>query len=65
MGEWQPIETWPKTDGERALVWDGDIELAMYDAEADAWWVLVEYTVNPTHWQPLPPPPTSIKSERE
>lgn len=58
--EWRTIETWPKTDGVQALVWAGQIELAMYEAETDTWWVLVEYTVTPTHWMPLPEPPSPL-----
>ncbi len=69
--DWQPIETAPK-DGTRILVWDGDL-LAVADwdqphvcARTNAWCVGEcdgEYNDRttmwkPTHWMPLPEPPS-------
>ena len=57
--EWQPIETAPK-DGTRVLVVeDGEYHVA--------WWRQgwtragddYDIAMEPTHWQPLPPYPTS------
>lgn len=59
---WQPIATAPK-DG-RVLTF-GDVgadDPAFEVAELGAdgrWWVAdFDYTVSPTHWRPLPEPPT-------
>lgn len=69
--EWQPIETAPrevidaKSDirrlGERILVWNGKAVIARwwhpqgYDGE----WFGIKEGSKPTHWMPLPKPPTS------
>ena len=63
-GGWQPIETAPR-DGTPILSFDGT-DMAVIEWAYGAWRVAVdEYGVNqieatpPTHWQPLPTPPSS------
>lgn len=68
---WQPIETAPK-DGTTIIVLDGScVEPAMWDCEeevdggqcwraSDPAWERIQ----PTHWTPLPPPPTDAKEPR-
>jgi hypothetical protein len=71
MSEWQPIETAPK-DGSQLLGWaNGDyatfrwtggyfnLIVAGTFAEDAAWW--------PTHWMPLPTPPSvgPVKDRRQ
>ncbi len=63
---WQPIETAPK-DGTKLQGWnvDGWIPRIRFHsdrtgwqyAEGNTWWTFSEYR-QPTHWQPLPQPPT-------
>lgn len=67
--DWHPIETAPR-DGTRVLcAWrPKDIDAwiiqpcacALYDVWGNAWLVVWDYDteVFPTHWMPLPPPPT-------
>ena len=57
--EWQPIETAPK-DGTRVLIFSVD-EVVVAHYEGDMW-CENEYDNlwhNPTHWMPLPEPPTT------
>lgn len=62
MSDWRPIETAPKEDEAEYLVWNGHrIEHVTYDAKRKEWWVLNEFTVEPSHWFPLPQPPTDDK----
>lgn len=69
FGVWQPIETIPK--GQNVLVWSkwsGEIgdpldEYGIYMAEADDLCIVggdyyTAYADKPTHWMPLPEPPT-------
>lgn len=61
--EWQPIETAPK-DGTRVLVVEeGEYHVAWFVDAPGAGWVHAadDYNIvmEPTHWQPLPPYPTS------
>lgn len=63
MTEWQPIETAPK-DGRDALIAysDGYIAIGWWSDENQQWcWQNLYLSVmNPTHWMPLPEPPTTI-----
>ena len=64
---WQPIETAPR-DGVSILVYD-DMDYFVVQWDGKGWWnglydieffepVYITDTIEPTHWQPLPPPPT-------
>lgn len=78
MGEWQPIETAPK-DGERVDLWATDIfghgqrfadcywQIAQWPEQHDRWVGLPEgrRNWNPTHWQPLPEPPSPNQQVKE
>lgn len=62
--EWQPIETAPK-DGRLILIAKEDatnwhnVFVAYWDDETVEFKFHREgYVRNPTHWMPLPPPPT-------
>jgi hypothetical protein len=65
--EWQPIETAPK-DGTQLLVCvlyevDGDVFSERWvDSFWDGKWLwfpkIISAPLPPTHWTPLPPPPT-------
>ena len=64
--EWQPIETAP--EGEVVLVWDADAEEffpAEFLSQVTGWGNPGEWMdwhgmrlLHPTHWMPLPDPPT-------
>lgn len=61
---WQPIETAPK-DGEQFLCHDhmGFIVVAHYSmGDLIVSWDGEEFT-GPTHWMPLPEPPTTDKED--
>lgn len=72
-GGWQPIETAPK-DGSRFLGWpchfDDGTRAAVtrwYEHPSVSGWITPEldcgdYEFSPTHWMPLPDPPTSGES---
>lgn len=58
MSEWQPIETAPKDVWillyEEGLIWPGGFE-----SEESRWHCPhPDFDGNPTHWMPLPSPPT-------
>lgn len=61
--QWQPIETAPK-DGTRILVWSqeyggrGPLVLFWMDEHWREPANLLSLRVPPTHWMPIPPPPT-------
>jgi len=66
--EWQPIETAPK-DGTNILVFENDNEsdaevmIANYYGGNGHWsisWDDRGIEINPTHWMPLPKPPTKL-----
>lgn len=72
MSEWQPIETAPKGEGVLLLFgiidpcemlnWHKPVQFVGYWDHIDGAWCTMATTFNgpfaqPTHWQPLPPPP--------
>ena len=69
--EWQPIETAPKDDKQVPL-WNPDNPhgewpyMGVWDAIRQAWTVHVDgQIIYPTHWMPLPDPPTALPSIEE
>jgi len=63
---WQPIETAPR-DGTWVLVYAGDTHVACFSdyTSKDQWWTQGASLLSdphPTHWQPLPPPPSEATS---
>lgn len=67
MSEWQPIETAPK-DGSYVLVWaESGHEFARWFRAGECW-IRAEDMQNlwgedaPTHWMPLPAPPSTDRS---
>lgn len=73
MSEWRPIETAPKGETQM-LVWDGeDISIACNDNDGRYWTAMADgraaredsygdiddIWIEPTHWMPLPAPPTN------
>ena len=64
---WQPIETAPK-DGKRVLVTDG-FEVCDAYFRSGEWWQYecgddwYSVSINPTHWMPLPQPPTTEETK--
>lgn len=67
--DWQPIETAPM-DGTVVLVYADEHEVgwigsAEYSLRYGCWDAIpavageIYYSVNPTHWQPLPSPPSA------
>jgi hypothetical protein len=59
---WRPIETAPKDGLKDILVWQkGFIGMAVWQPIYDrgfGWVTNTGFQVEPTHWQPLPEPPT-------
>jgi Protein of unknown function (DUF551) len=73
--EWQSIETAPRNHGSEYLVSnDRGVFAAEFDPDwfDDGWWLISDGKdferplrgSAPTHWMPLPPPPTSPASEQ-
>jgi hypothetical protein len=74
MSEWQPIESAPKDADALLLFEDGEgvHQGYWYDLDAnDQYWVSAETQgltggrMNPTHWMPLPDPPSATGRSRE
>ena len=68
--EWKPIETAPKDDKQVPL-WNPDNPhgewpyMGVWDAIRQAWTVHVDgQIIYPTHWMPLPDPPTAEEEAR-
>lgn len=67
--EWQPIETAPR-DGTLLFLWNGKKMQRGFWDKVDCAWVLAFKTTTrrkpvhpaPTHWMPLPNPPTEKNS---
>ena len=62
MTDWYPIETAPKRDeGRDILVWDGFVcdvvNVGWWEGDEPVWFN-GDVRVNPTHWMPLPEPPS-------
>jgi hypothetical protein len=61
--EWQPIETAPRGSQNEFLGWDGfymDKCWEGWDVDGKPQYVHADWvSFDPTHWMPLPPPPTS------
>jgi len=62
VSQWEPIETAPK-DGTWVLIWCGWVGHPRSSAfEHGSWqnlpWIANSKDYNPTHWMPLPAPPT-------
>ena len=65
---WQPIET-DTNDGECVLVWWPEIDdrfplIAWQKHGVWRSYDVVNYTVGPTHWMPLPSPPDAALARR-
>lgn len=61
-GGWQPIETAPKGD-DPVFGFDGGRVHRMW-WQTDAWVDVAGFTLNPTHWMPLPAPPEGSRGEK-
>lgn len=77
--DWRPIETAP-TDGTLVIIWGEDFEHPLLAAHSDGehhlhgrfYWVTGNpahwcdlYAMEPSHWMPLPDPPTQTASVRD
>lgn len=61
MSEWQPIETAPK-DGTWFLAYEADVPMYTAHWDEDGWYDL-EWKCRPTHWMPLPEPPSGPSAQ--
>tara|TARA_Y100000310_G_scaffold345377_1_gene464284 strand:- start:4079 stop:4309 length:231 start_codon:yes stop_codon:yes gene_type:complete len=66
---WQSIETAPK-DGTMVLVWwpcwSDHAVVAAYSPKVGSWWAheqLADENPEPTHWMPLPIPPSESEAQ--
>mgnify|MGYP001584492291 CR=1 FL=1 len=65
MGEWQDIASAPHLVSPSIIVWDGDRVCTAWWSSSDYGWVPddqpdhISGVVNPTHWMPLPSPPST------
>lgn len=61
MSKWQAIETAPKEQGARGLLYtpvNVTIAVGFYSVLTDQWLTSPgRYDIRPTHWMPLPDPP--------
>lgn len=63
MTDWQDIKTAPKDhEGPRILVFDGEVHFATRGFTSElrraGWFDERGWLIHPTHWMPLPEPPT-------
>jgi len=66
FGEWVSVETrMPDKNGLYATAYEGGNlpHAAYYDVETGKWFLHYGGGGLPTHWMPLPPPPTSEQSK--
>ena len=69
----EPDRTKPPFDGGHVLVADKiAVSEARYHQDRDGWWLaqtdptdVFDGQIYPTHWQPMPNPPASIKARAE
>lgn len=66
MTDWQPIETAPKDKADIILAFDG-ISAPGHWIGDEWWWFSSgeEGPCDPTHWMPLPEPPTLLLTEKD
>lgn len=58
--EWQPIETAPKDEETEILIWTGiSMYVATWSGVDDKWFASGLPFMMPTHWRPLPKPPSN------
>jgi hypothetical protein len=60
---WKPIETSPR-DGTRILLYGTPARttIGYYDPDLEEWSRIFKFKWEPTHWQPLPPPPAAMSA---
>ena len=63
--QWQPIETAPEIEGEWFLIYGispfygtGEVSIGGYCEDKKVFEDITDQNINPTHWMPLPKPPT-------
>ena len=67
MSEWQPIETAPRDGSEIIVLDDGAVRSAVWSDTINKFTGdggnVFNWCERPTHWMPLPSPPTSASKE--
>lgn len=58
MNEWQPIDTAPKDGTQILACFKGQFDWVIFIAHSDKSRVWAAGYASPTHWQPLPKPPS-------
>ena len=61
MMEWKPIETAPKDESRILLYEKGSMCVGHWWNNYDGWALKVLCIDNPTHWMPLPEPPSELQ----
>lgn len=56
--EWQTIESAPKDGSEFLAIEKDTMFVCLWDKWACSWSIGGEWNMKPTHWQPLPLPPS-------
>lgn len=70
--DWMPIETAPK-DGTRILTYSpraaklgfSTIRINLWNKSMGCWWHTNTNHWPPTHWMPLPAPPSAVEPDKE